>query len=99
MYLWGTTQRLAKSSKLVIDINGQIINETEMYEYLGVMMDKSLTYTTQIEQVYKKASSRAKLLSRIRKNISPYVAETIYKIMIEPVLFYCNITITHPQEY
>ena len=88
--LYGTAQRLAKSSELVIDINGQIINETETYEYLGVMMDKSLTYTTQIERVYKKASSRVKLLSRIRKNISPYVAETIYKVMIEPVLFYCN---------
>ena len=54
------------------------------------MMDKSLTYATQIERGYKKASSRVKLLSRILKNISPYVAETIYKVMIEPVLFYCN---------
>ena len=53
-------------------------------------MDKSLTYTTQTERVYKKASSRVKLLSRIRKNISLYVAETIYKVMIEPILFYCN---------
>ena len=76
--------------KLVIDIDGQISNETEIYEYLGVMIDKSLTYTTQIERVYKKAPSRVKLLSRIRKNISAYVAETIYKVMIEPVLFYCN---------
>ena len=56
--LYGTAQRLAKSLKLVIDINGQIINETEIYEYLGVMMDKSLTYTTQMERVYKRASSR-----------------------------------------
>ena len=23
-------------------------------------------------------------------HISPYIAETIYKVMIEPVLFYCN---------
>ena len=88
--LYGTAQRLAKSSKLIIDINGQIINETEIYEYPGVMMDKILTYTTQIERVYKKASSRVKLLSRIHKNISPYVAETIYKATIEPILFYRN---------
>ena len=88
--LYGTVQRLAKSSKLVIDINGQIVNETEIYEYLGVMMDKSLTYATQIERVYKTASSKVKLLSCIRKSISPYAAETIYKVMTEPVLFYCN---------
>ena len=54
LILYGTVQRLARSSKLVIDINGQIINETEIYEYLGVMMDKGLTYTTQIERVYKR---------------------------------------------
>ena len=46
----GMAQRLAKSLKLVIDINGEIIKETEIYECLGIM-DKSLTYTTQIEQV------------------------------------------------
>ena len=50
----------------------------------------TITYTTQIERVYKKASSRVKLLSRICKNIGSYVAETIHKVIIEPVLFYCN---------
>ena len=72
---YGTAQRLARSSKLVIDINWQIINKTEILEYPDEMMDKSLTYTTQIERVYRKASSRVKLLSPIRKNISPYTAE------------------------
>ena len=38
----------------------------------------------------KQTIVRVKLLSRIRRNIGPYVAETIYKVMIEPVLFYCN---------
>ena len=47
----GTSQRLANSSKLIIDINGQTISETEIYEYLGVMMEKNLTYTTKIERV------------------------------------------------
>ena len=36
------------------------------------------------------ASSRVKLLSRIRKTISLCVAETIYKVMLEQVLFFCN---------
>ena len=54
------------------------------------MNNKSLTHTTQIERVYKKASSRVRLLSRIPKNIGLFVAETIYKVMIAPVLFYCN---------
>ncbi|CAB4000865.1 Hypothetical predicted protein [Paramuricea clavata] len=33
---------------------------------------------------------RVKLLSRIRCDISPLVAQSIYKTMIEPILLYCN---------
>ena len=35
-------------------------------------------------------SSRIKLLSRVRQNISPYTAETIYQVMILPVMLYCS---------
>ena len=54
------------------------------------MMDKSLTYTEHIEKTLKKASSRVKLLSRIRPNLTPYAAETIYRVMILPLLIYCS---------
>ena len=37
----------------------------------------------------QKASSRVKLLSRIRKLIGPHVAESIYKAMVRPILMYC----------
>ena len=53
-------------------------------------MDKSLTYAEHIEKTLKKASSRVKLLSRIRPNLTPHAAETIYRVMILPLLIYCN---------
>ena len=43
----------------------------------------------QIDKIYKQASSRVKLLQRIRPNIFPLVAEKIYSVMIRPVLLYC----------
>ena len=53
-------------------------------------MDKSLNYSSHFDRMYKRMSSRVKLLSKIRYDLSPYVAETIYRMMIFPLMFYCN---------
>ena len=57
-------------------------------------MDKNLTLTEHLSKTFKKASSRVKLLGRIRHCISPDVAETIYKSMILPTVLYCSNTLT-----
>ena len=88
--LFGTHQKLANSEKVSISLNGKMINESELYEYLGVTMDKNLTMKVHLEKNYKKVMSRTKLLARIRNNISPWVAETIYKVMILPQMLYCS---------
>ena len=88
--LFGTHQKLAKSEKVSISLNEKMISESEMYEYLGVTMDKNLTMKAHLEKTYKKVLSRTKLLARIRHNISPWVAETIYKVMILPQMLYCS---------
>ena len=41
------------------------VNEVEMYQYLGVKMDKSLNYVKQKDTMYKEAMRRVKLLSRV----------------------------------
>ena len=53
-------------------------------------MDSNLSFTKYLQKLYKKGSAKVKLLSTIRSNISPYVAETIYKTMVEPVIMYCS---------
>ena len=88
--LFGTHQKLAKSEKVSISLNGKRISVSERYEYLGVTMDKNLTMKAHLEKTYKKVLSRTKLLARIRHNISPWVAETIYKVMILPQMLYCS---------
>ena len=59
-----------------------------MYKYLGVYLDKH-NLQHHFEKVYKKASARVKLLSRIREQMGPHVAESIYKALIRPILMYC----------
>jgi hypothetical protein len=58
-------------------------------------MDKNLNYSEHLNKILKKAASRIRLLSRIRHNIGPYTAETIYKMMILPVMSYCSNVFIH----
>ena len=79
-------------------MNGENITESKSYEYLGLTLDKNLNFIDHLEKTFKKISSRIKLLSRVRQNISPYTAETIYKVMILPVMLYCsNVSVGMPQ--
>ena len=88
--LYGTSKKLSKAQKMDILMCNTPVNEVETYQYLGVKMDKSLTYVEQKEKMYKEAMRRVKLLSRIRCNVSPLVAQSIYRTMIEPIVLYCN---------
>ncbi|CAB4019684.1 Hypothetical predicted protein [Paramuricea clavata] len=87
--LYGTPQKLARQQDCSIMMNGTSINQVKEYEYLGIIMDNHLTLSSQVSKVYKRVSSRLSQLSRIRSNISPYVAERIYRTMIYPIMFYC----------
>ena len=78
-----------------VKINQTKITESDVYEYLGVKIDKKRTFSDHLEKTVKKATSRVKLLSRIRHNTSPYPAETIHKVTILPILLYCNNVFFH----
>lgn len=66
------------------------INQPSSYEYLGVTLDKHLNLGDHYSKVSKKISSRIKLLNKVRHQISPSVAETIYNVIIKPMFLYCS---------
>ena len=80
---------MAKNPTCEIVINGTPVFSATSYEYLGVILDSSLSLQLQLTKIYKKASARLRLLHRIRSNVSPAVAESIYFSMILPILLYC----------
>ena len=89
--LIGTPQKLSKVPNLQVCLNGVEINTTEKYEYLGTVLDTSLNFKHHLDKMCKKATSRVKLLCRIRTFISPHVAESIYSVMIRPLLLTCDV--------
>ena len=55
-------------------------------------MYESLSYKEHIEKVLKTSNSRVKLLPHIKQDLTPHTAETVYKVMMLPLLLYCNNT-------
>ena len=95
--LFDSNKSLSRNNTVTITMNGEKICETESYKHLGVTLDKNLNLQSHVHNIHKKVASRIKLLGRIRIDITPVVAETIYKVMILPILLYCsNINISIP---
>ena len=74
--LYGTKKKLSKASEMSIIAASTRVENATVYEYLGVKMDNSLSFKQQSDKIYKKATSRVKLLAHIRSTISTHVAES-----------------------
>ena len=63
-----------------------------IYKDLGVKVDPSLNLNDHFQCVYKTASSRLRLLQRVRPNLMKTAALRIYKAFILPKIMYCSFT-------
>ena len=90
--LFGTAKRLCKLNEcLSIPYGNTVINLTKKYKYLGVEIDSKLNLNTHFDVCYKRASTRLRLLSKIRDSVNVDSARKIYQLMITPLLTYCGI--------
>ena len=81
--------RLKNQPDCNVKINNERIYQPDCYEYLGLSLDNHLNLTLHYQKIYKRISSRIKLLAKIRHSITPLVAESIFTAMINPLFFYC----------
>ena len=88
--LFGSPQKLRKQQPCKINIHSEPINEVCEYKYLGVVLDKHLNFNAHIDKIYRKSSSKVKLLWTVRSNLTRLAAETIFKAAIRPLLLYCH---------
>ena len=75
--LFGTGPRLALSTSFSVAIDGKELNRTSKYEYLGVVLDVSLTWNAHVDYLIGKVRKRLAIFGRIRKNINMYTAGTV----------------------
>ena len=90
--LFWTSQRIAKQSEtLDVMYRGSKILNTKRYKYLGIEIDSTLNLNTHFEKCFKRASSRLRLLAKIRDSLDLTSAKAVYDSMILPTFTYCGV--------
>ncbi len=59
-------------------------------KYLGLYIDKHLSFDTHIESIIKKVSQRNRMLWKMRSFISEPLAKYLYTTLIAPNFMYCD---------
>ena len=68
-------------------INGQTVETVSTFKYLGAVVDENLTFTANVDHIYKKAQQLLFLLQKLRSfNVSTEVLQLVYGSLIESVL-------------
>ena len=73
----------SKPDNFLIEMGGNIIEQTESYKYLGVLIDEKLSWKPQIEKMCSKLSSVCGILSKVRYVLDRNSLMLIYNSLIE----------------
>ena len=75
--LFGSRQNLSKSPNFCIQLHGKILEKVPKFSYLGVFLDKKISWKDHVEYVSSEVSSRLWLLSRIRACLTLEVSKQV----------------------
>ncbi|KAK2182947.1 hypothetical protein NP493_330g01019 [Ridgeia piscesae] len=90
---------ISKTKEMCIDfrrnrtvINGEPVEQVDSFKYLGVMLDKQLSFTEHVTAVQKKSQQRLHVIRKLRAfYVDPLLLLCLYRSTIEPLLTYCSI--------
>ena len=71
-----------------IAINGKPLEECDQYKYLGVMIDKNLTWKPHVEYICKKISKACGSLANLRYCVNTSILREVYHSLIHSYLRY-----------
>ena len=91
MMLFGTKNMLKKSKALDVFISGAKLNYVNYFNYLGIKLDRTLSFEKHATECIHMVSHKLYLLSRVRKYITIGQAISIYKSKIVPYFDYGDI--------
>ena len=78
-----------KVTPIKLIINNSHIPEKIHAKYLGVFIDKHLTWFHHIHQINTKLSRALGILSKLRHNLPLYLLKTVYHAFFKPHIDYC----------
>ena len=78
------------SNALEVNTSGTALSNVVSYKYLGVDIDRNLSYEEAVHNTYIKANKKLFTLRKIRPYVTQGVAALIYKQFILPILDYAD---------
>ena len=73
-------------------INGAPVEQVDSFKYLGVMLDKQMSFTEHVTAVQNKSHQRLHVLRKLRAfYVDPLLLLRLYRSIIEPLITYCSI--------
>ena len=79
----------ARDASLVrpVMINHETVEQVESFKYLGIVLDKKISFSLHVDSVCKKANQRLYLLRKLKSfDVDPVILETVYRSLIESIL-------------
>ena len=97
------TQRYKKNrrGKISLEINNKVITEDESTRFLGITLDRRLSFEEHIKYIIQKTKKRMNMLryiGRVRKGANPETMIILFKTLIRSVIEY-GMTIYHTNNY
>ena len=72
-------------------LNGRELQQVDRYKYLGVILDKNMTFKLHIESILKILKYKIYVLAKLRPHLTVYASLSIYKTTILPYIDYGDI--------
>ena len=91
LMLFGTRQRVKKAKNSNVYIRAEKLQVVPTYKYLGFVLDTTLSFNSQVNNVVKTVAYKANVLAKIKRFLTDDVALLIYKSMIVPYFDYADV--------
>ena len=80
-----------RTSPLSINVNGQIINETEETKFLGIILNNKLKWDSHIKYISKKICKSTSILKMLKFTFPSRILKSLYHSLVYPYYTYCNL--------
>ncbi len=89
--VFGSRQRLRQVPELNLSINGEKLEQVQEMKYLGVILDKFLTFDLHVEYVHSKSVKRLGIVQKAREFLDLGTPVQLYQSLVWLHFDYCDI--------
>ncbi len=86
-----STRQYRGSTVLELNVGGEMLEQVDLYKYLGVFLDRNLNFVEHIDYIVNKSRRKLGMLKRICKFMNQETTLMLYKTLIVPLFDYGDI--------